>query len=88
MVSGQEGEAQGKRSKTCKSSFCGKILILLDPHNLSVRQILPKYYIAIFANCHCHLPFLASLKMANFDVQISYGGLKVSEFYQESISDV
>ena len=39
-------------------------------------------------NCHCHLPFLASLKMANCDVQTSYGGLKVSEFNQESISDV
>ena len=30
----------------------GKILILLDPHNLPVRQILSKYYIAIFAICH------------------------------------
>ena len=101
---GKKGEHKGKYRKHVKVNFKdlnfiwgdfkpqkwipGKILILLDPHNLSVRQILPKYYISIFAICHCHLPFLASLKMANFDVQISYGGLEVSEFYQESISEV
>ena len=69
----------------------GKILILLDPHNLSVPQ---------------NLPFLDLPKMAIgngngkygqkwqcniwsiFDVQTSYGGLKVSEFYQESVSEV
>ena len=63
-------------------------MILLDPHNLFLRQKLPKNYIATFAICHCHLPFLASLEMANFDVQTSYGGLKVSEFNQEFISEV
>ena len=66
----------------------GKILILLDPHNLFLRQKLPKNYIATFAICHCHLPFLASLEMEHFDVQTSYGGLKVSEFNQEFISEV
>ena len=49
---------------------------------------MPKHYIANFAICHCHLPFLASLEMANFDIQTSYGGLKVSEFNQEFISEV
>ena len=49
---------------------------------------LPKHYIADFAIFPCHLPFLASLEMANFDVQTSYGGLKVSEFNQEFISKV
>ena len=57
-------------------------------HNLFLRQKLPKHYIATFAIFHCHLPFLASLAMANFDVQTSYGGLKVSEFNQEFISKV
>ena len=32
--------------------------------------------------------FLACLEMANFDVQTSYGGLKISEFNQEFISEV
>ena len=57
----------------------------------NIDQMLNKYYIAIFAHiCHLHyqLPFLASLEMANLDVQTSYGGLKVLEFYQESISEV
>ena len=62
-------------------------MILLDPHNLSVRPKLPKRDIAIFAILLCHLPFLASLKRTNFDVQTSYGGLKVSEFNQEFISE-
>ena len=66
----------------------GKILILLDPNNLSIGKKLTNYDIAIFTNCHCHLPVLASLKMALLDVQISYWGLKVSEFYQEFISEV
>ena len=66
----------------------GRILILLDPHNLSVGQKLAIKFIAIFAILLCHLPFLASLKMTNFDVQTSYGGLKVSEFDQEFISEV
>ena len=69
-------------------------MILLDPHNLFLRLKLPKHYIATiatFAIFHCHLPFLASLaslEMANFDIQTSYGGLKVSEFNQEFISEV
>ena len=83
-----EGKIHGKISKNEKVRFetlnfiwgyCnpqkwipGKILILLDPHNLSVRQKLTNYDIAIFANCHCHLPVLASLKMSVFDVQTSY----------------
>ena len=54
------------------SPIPGKILILLDTHNLSECQILPKLEIATFAICHCHLPFLASLDMAIFDVQTSY----------------
>ena len=66
----------------------GWILILLDPHNLSVRQKLPIKHIAIFAILLCHLPFLANLKMIIFDVQTSYGCLKVSEFDQEFISEV
>ena len=65
----------------------GKILIHLDTHNLSVCPKLPKLDIATFAIYHCHLPFLASLDMAIFDVQTSYGCLKVSEFYQESDSE-
>ena len=60
----------------------------LDPHNLSVCQKLPIKCIALFAILLCHLPFLASLKMTNFDVQKSYGGLKISEFNQEFISEV
>ncbi len=44
--------------------------------------------IAQIRHCHiCHLPFLASLYLAIFDVQTSYGCLKVSEFYQESDSE-
>ena len=66
----------------------GEILILLDTHNLSVRQKLSKSDIAIFAICHCQLPFLASLDLVIFDVQRSCGCLKVSEFYQESDSEV
>ena len=62
----------------------GKILILLDTHDLSVSQTLPKLDIATFAICH--LPFLASLDLVIFDVQTSYGCLKVSEFYKESDS--
>ena len=65
----------------------GKILILLDTHNLSVHKKLPKLDIATFAICHCHLPFLASLNLAISDLQTSYGCLKVSEFYQESDSE-
>ena len=55
---------------------------------LYVSKKLTKYYIAIFANRHCQLPFLVSLKRTKFDVQISYGGPEVSEFYQEFISEV
>ncbi len=55
---------------------------------MSVRQKLPIKHIAIFAILLCQLPFLASLKMTIFDVQTSYGGLKVSEFNQEFISEV
>ena len=66
----------------------GYILILLDTHNLSVFQKLPIKHIAIIAILLCHLPFLANLKMTIFDVQTSYGGLKVSEFNQEFISEV
>ena len=66
----------------------GQILILLDTHNLSVRQKLPIKHIAIFAILLCHLPFLANLKMTIFDVQTSYVGLKVSEFNQQFISEV
>ena len=62
--------------------------MFLDPHNLFLRQKLPKHYIANIATCHCHLLFLASLEMPNFDVQTSYGGLKLSEFDQEFISEV
>ena len=61
---------------------------ILDPHNLFLRQKLPKPFNATFAICRCHLPFLASLEMEHFDVQTSYGGLKVSEFNQEFIYDV
>ena len=66
----------------------GWILMLLDPHNLSVRQKLLIKYIAIFAILLCHLSFLASLKITDFDIQTSYGGLKVSGFNQEFISEV
>ena len=59
-------------------------VILLDPHSLSLCQNLPKYCIATFAFCHKYLPFLAMLDMVIFDIQTSCGGLKVSEFYQES----
>ena len=66
------------------SRIPGKILILLDTNNLSVRQVLPIPGIATCDICHCHLPFLASLNIAIFYVQTSYGCLKVSELYQES----
>ena len=71
-----------------RDEFPVKILILLDPHNLSVRRKLPKKYIAIFSILLYNLPFLASLKMTNFDAQTSYGGLNISEFNQEFISEV
>ena len=63
-------------------------LLATDTKNLSVRQKLTKYDIATFSNYYCQLPFLATLKMANFDVQTSFWGLEVSEFNQESISEV
>ena len=66
----------------------GKILTLLDTQDLSVRQKLPKLDIAIFAICHCQLPFLAMSKNGYFYLHTSAGGLKVSEFNQESISEV
>ena len=66
------------------SRIPGKILILLDTNNLSVRQVLHIPGIATCDICHCHLPFLASLNIAIFYVQTSYGCLKVSELYQES----
>ena len=50
------------------------MLILLDPHNLPVNQKLLNSGIAT--------------KMANCDIQTSYGGLKVSDFTQEFISEV
>ena len=58
------------------------------PPGLVCRSKNDQINIAIFAYCHCHLPFLASLKMAIFDLQTSAGGLKVSEFNQESVSEV
>ena len=91
-----EGKIHGKISKNEKVRFetlnfiwgyCnpqkwipGKILILLDPHNLSVRQKLTNYDIVIFANCHCHLPVLASLKMAILDVLTSFTRNSFLEF--------
>ena len=59
------------------------MLILLDPHNLPVNQKLLNSGIATFA-----ISFTKSLKMANCDIQTSYGGLKVSDFTQEFISEV
>ena len=44
----------------------GKILILLDTQDLSVRQKLPKLDIAMFVICHGQLPFLAKSDLGNF----------------------
>ena len=76
--------------ETCKphNQIPGEILILLGTHNLSVCKKLSKSDIALFANCHCQMPILASLDMVIFDVQTSCGCLKVSDFYQESDFEV
>ena len=58
----------------------------------AISQTLYQSQIDQIIHCHiCQLPLpllAASLKMAIFDVQTVYGGLKVSEFNQESISEV
>ena len=69
-----------KVAKCLKIFFCKLLNSYFGPKCIAT--------FATFAIFHCHLPFLASLEMEHFDVQTSYGGLKVSEFNQEFISDV
>ena len=65
----------------------GKILILLDTHNLSVRQKLPYPDLPKMANGNGKWQMWQCLIWAIFDIQTSHGCLKVSEFYQESDSE-
>ena len=65
----------------------GKILILLDTHNLSVGQKLPNSDLPKMANGSGKWQMWQCLIWAIFYVQTSYGCLKVSEFYQESDSE-
>ena len=66
----------------------GQILILLDPHNLSVRPKLPYPALPKMANGKAKWHIWQCLLLAIFDLQTSYGGLKVSEFNQEFNSEV
>ena len=66
----------------------GKILILLDPHNLSVSQKLPFLDLPKMANGNGKWQLWQCIIWSIFDVQTSPGGLKVSEFNQESISEL
>ena len=66
----------------------GKILILLDPHNLSVCQNLPFLDLPEMANGNGKWQSWQCNAWAVFDVETSYGGLKISEFNQEFISEV
>ena len=76
-----------------KGDFCpqnpipGKILILLDTHNLSVRQKLPYPDLPKMANGNGKWQMWQCLIWAIFDIQTSHGCPKVSEFYQESDSE-
>ena len=97
-----EGEIHGKISKNEKVRFKtlnfiwgywnpqkwipGKILILLDSYNLSVRQKLTFLDLPKLANGNGNWQIWQCHNWSIFDVQTSYGGLKVLEFYQESIS--
>ena len=63
-------------------------MILLDPHNLSERQKLPFLDLPKMANGNGKWQMWQCIIWAIFDVQTSYGGLKVLEFDQESISEV
>ena len=65
----------------------GQILILLDTHNLSVRQKLPYSDLPKMANGNGKWQMWQCLIWAIFDLQTSHGCLKVSEFYQESDSE-
>ena len=66
----------------------GGILILLDPHNLSVRQNLPFLDLPEMANGNGKWQSWQRNAWAVFDVKTSHGGLKISEFNQEFISEV
>ena len=66
----------------------GQILILLDTHNLSVRQKLSFLDLPKMANGKAKWQIWQCVLWAIFDVQTSYGCLKVSEFDQEFISEV
>ena len=63
-----------------------KILMLLDPHNLSVHQNLPflDFPKMEIGNVNWQICNILSI----FDVHTGYGGLKALEFYQESIYGV
>ena len=63
-------------------------MILLDPHNLSVHQKLPFLDLLKMANGNVKWQMWQCIIWSIFDVQISYGGLKVLKFNQESISEV
>ena len=62
-------------------------MILLDTHNLSVRQKLQYPYLPKMANGNGKWQMWQCLIWAIFDIQTSHGCLKVSEFYQESDSE-
>ena len=62
--------------------------LLLDTHNLSVRQKLSFLDLPKMANGKAKWQIWQCVLWAIFDVQTSYGCLKVSEFDQEFISEV
>ena len=62
--------------------------MLLDPHDLSVRPKLTFLDLPKMANGNGNWQIWQCIIWSIFDVQTSAGGLKVSEFNQESISEV